>query len=268
VTSLGPAADRHLPLALGRPPTVRRRNHGTGHSYTVGGHKTIGVTTALNDGMPKPALVQWAAKTVAEYVAAHRVLIGELGDAELVDLLKDQPRRDRDAAARRGTEVHTLAQTLLAGGDVDVPEELVGHVESYQRFHRDWSPDDVAVEAVVANMTHGWAGTLDYLCELPGIVGLSLLDIKTARSGIFGETALQLAAYASAEVITIDGREWSMPEVDQAFALWVRADGYDLVPVEIGPNVYRHFRCALAVAQRKDALRTYVGEALAPEVVR
>jgi hypothetical protein len=145
-----------------------------------------------------------------------------------------------------------------------VPDELVGHVESYQHFHRDWLPQDVAVEAVVAHPTHGWAGTLDYLCELRGVPGLSLVDIKTSRSGIFGETALQLSAYASAELIVVNGREWPMPEVDQAFGLWVRADGYDLVPVDIGPEVYRHFRHILAVAQRKDRLRPYVGEALAP----
>ena len=41
------------------PPT-RRVSHGKGHSYFLDGAKEIGVTTALGEGFPKPALINWA----------------------------------------------------------------------------------------------------------------------------------------------------------------------------------------------------------------
>jgi recombinational DNA repair protein RecT len=80
--------------------------------------------------------------------------------------------------------------------------------------------------------------------------GVGLLDIKTTRSGIFGEVGLQLAAYRNAEFyIDADGKEQPMPRTTWAGAIWVRADGYDLVPVESGPDVYRVFRYAQQIAQ-------------------
>jgi hypothetical protein len=61
----------------------------------------------------------------------------------------------------------------------------------------------VHVEFSVASYRYGYAGTGDLIAWLtvPGasVPSSWLLDVKTNRSGIYGETALQLAAYRYAE---------------------------------------------------------------------
>jgi hypothetical protein len=268
VTELTPAQRRWL-RGPGQPPRAQRRRYGaTGHGYKIDGEKVIGVTTAIKGGLPSPALINWAAREVAEYAVDNLQPLSAMTRDAAYDLLCGAANRRRDFAAARGKSVHELARKMLAGEEVDVPEELRGHVENYEKFHRQWRPVDVAVEAVVVNYTHRYAGTLDYLCELNGIPGLSLLDIKTKGRGAYGEDALQLNAYASAEAIILEGLEYPMPEVDRAFVLWVRADGYDLLPVQMGPEVYRFFRCAQQVAVRKDMLSELIDDALPPPAAR
>jgi hypothetical protein len=67
---------------------------------------------------------------------------------------------------------------------------------------------------------YGWAGTFDAIFEFPnGLRGLPMecprlmVDLKTNRSGIFGETALQLAGYRYADTyLDEDGNEQPMPK--------------------------------------------------------
>lgn len=110
-------------------------------------------------------------------------------------------------------------------------------------------------------------GTLDLVAELAD-GSLWLLDWKTGASGIFPESALQLAAYQRAEhYIGPDGEEKPMPQVDRCGCVWLRADGYDLVPVDTDDNTFRTFLYAQQVARFAKAPReTYVHEALTPPV--
>ena len=168
-------------------PATRIEHRGNGHSYFLDGHKVPGVTTILGDGIPKPALVGWAARTVAEYVTDRLVIHDEqVSAAELVDALRQfndtsrYPEKwnagqlnrgtlakvlsrvqyaERDAAANKGTAVHTLAQGLAQGEAVDLPDELVGHVQSYLSFLDDWDPTDAVLEAVVVSTPLAVHGT-------------------------------------------------------------------------------------------------------------
>jgi hypothetical protein len=248
-------------------PSTGRINRGRNHSYRLDGDPVPGVTTVIGDGVPKPALSYWAARTTAEFAADNLDTLAGLDRASIVDLLKNAPWRDRDAAARRGTEVHRLGEQLVAGHEIEVPEELTGHVDAYLHFLDDWHLEAELVEAVVVNRTHRYLGTLDLVATLAD--GRRwLLDLKTTRSGVFGETALQLAAYRHAEFyLDANGDEQPMPPVDRTGVVWVRADGYDLVPVDTGPDVYRYFRAAQFVAHfTKHVASTAVGDALRPQV--
>jgi hypothetical protein len=257
-------------------PATRRINRGRGHSYLMDGQKVDGVTTIIGDGFPKPALVGWAAKVIAEFVA-NRVhlrdddvwdaarLIRDLraiaaenrrdawpdgppGPLSIAEILKGLHWRDRDLAGNRGTEVHKLAERLARGEEVDVPEELVGHVDSYLKFRKDWDPQDELVEVTVGNYKHRYMGTADLFANLESL-GYCEVDIKTGRSGIFGETALQLAAYRYCDFyLDADGNEQPMPEFDNVVGLWLRADGYDLYPIEAGPAEWRTFLYVQQVA--------------------
>ena len=46
-------------------PRLERRNYGRGHGYKIDGYKVPGVTTVLGESLPKPALIDWAARTTA-----------------------------------------------------------------------------------------------------------------------------------------------------------------------------------------------------------
>lgn len=273
---------------------TRREDRGRNHRYLLDGEPVDGVTTVLSNGLPKPALINWAARTTAEFVADRLTLDGErvLADRLLADLrklaeetarderdtwpagppgpltiantLKGVHWADRDRAGNRGTEVHKLAERLARGEEVEVPEELVGHVDAYLRFRDEWDPQDELLELVVGNRRHRYMGTLDLICTLPGL-GYTLVDLKTNRSGPFGEVCLQLAAYRYAEFF-IDpetGTEAAMPEVDSCAVLWLRADGYDLIPFQAGPDEFRYFLYVQQVARFMTAhSKTVKGDAL------
>jgi hypothetical protein len=245
---------------------TKRINSGRGHWYKLDGQKVDGVTTVLGDGIPKKALPNWAAREVATFAADNLDVISELERDAVIDLLKGAPWRDRDRAARRGTEVHQLAEQLAAGEEVTVPDELVGHVDSYLQFLDDWQPTNELIEVVVGHHTHKWMGTLDMIATLND-GNRWLLDIKTTRSGIFGEVAIQLAAYRHAEFMLDDNdSQQPMPQVDRVGAIWVRADGYDLIPVKADANTYRLFRYAQQIAGFVRNASDYVGDAIRPEV--
>jgi hypothetical protein len=243
-----PPARRVDKVAFGKPT----------HYYVDADDKRIpGVTTILNDGMPKPALINWAANATADYAVNNWENLTDMGVADRLKVLKKARYEDRDAAAKRGTEVHDLAEHLLNGQEVTVPDELRGHVESYVRFLDEWQPTPVIVEKTVVNYTYGYAGTLDMVVDLPD--GRRVLaDIKTTRSGIYGETALQLAAYRYAEVYLDGGDELEMPEVHDTWGIWVRADGYEVVPLIADAKTFDDFRRVAAVARTAQRIKSYI----------
>src|SRR5262245_53836394 len=113
--------------------TVRRRKYGTGHAYYVDGAKVPGVTTILKM-MPNDALIGWAGRVTAEYALDNWSDLGQMSPSARLRAMEKARFGVRDKAARRGTEVHRLGESLVAGSEVQVPDELAGHVEAY----RDW----------------------------------------------------------------------------------------------------------------------------------
>lgn len=218
-----------------------------GRSYLLDGKPVMSVTTILSKGLPKPALIDWAARTVAEYVADNWDRLKDLDSAEVRDLAKGAPNRDRDKAANRGTEVHRLARALTHDEEVQVPEELAGHVESAIRFLDEWQPRDEITEVPVFSRKHRYAGTFDMHCTLPDL-GRTLVDYKTNRSGPFGEVGLQLAAYGHADTMIVDSQELPMRPIDSYVSVWLRADGYDVYPYHVTDQTFRTFLYCQQVA--------------------
>lgn len=251
-------------------PHIQRINRGKGHSYKIDGRPVPGVTTLINKGIAKPALQYWAARSVAEYVADAEPEtldhLRTLGRAGMVDALKGIPWNQRDTAALAGTTVHALAEKLIKGEQVEVPDEAAGHVDSAVRFLDDWRVSPVLTETVVASRRHRYAGTLDAVVDLPD-GRRAIIDYKTARSGIFPETALQLAAYRYADVCIDpagDEADMTLLGIDCGYAVWLRGDGYDVHPVRCDRAVFLTFLQVSAVARAVDEdMPTWVGE---PEV--
>lgn len=257
---------------MSRPPAspFRRIDRGRNHSYQDAGREVDGVTSLIAEGYPRPALVGWAAREVAELAADKMGVIANMRHDEIVDFLRGAPWRERDAAANRGTEVHRLAEQLAAGEEVSVPEELTGHVDSYLRWRDQYEPTEELIERPVLNRTWRYAGTLDNLCRIHG--ELCLIDYKTNRSGVFAEVALQLCAYGRAEVyLDQDGTERPMPEIDRYLVLWLRSDGFDLYPVEVTEREWKTFLWVSEIGRwirergDRDAPERVVGPALYQE---
>ena len=229
-------------------PTLERRNHGRGHSYRINGNKVPGVTTILGATTAKPALVNWAGDTTAAYAVDHWTELADLTPSKKLADLKQARYADRDAAANRGTEVHRLAEAYINGLEIEVPDELEGHVRAYEKFAREWDVKPVHVEVVVGNLTLGYCGTIDLIADLAD-GHRHLTDLKTSRSGIFPETALQVVAYAKAEFYATrnDKGEYvthPMEElnVQRLSAVHVQADDYRVVPIQHADEVWQYFR--------------------------
>ena len=241
-----------------------RRNYGRGHSYYLGDRKLDGVTTIISKGLPKPALVNWAANTAAAYAVDEWDALASLPPSERLKRISKAHEASRDKAAVRGTQVHALADKLANGEEVVVPDELAGHVESCVRFLDDWDPSTVFTEMPVYHEKYLYAGTLDLLVEMDGETWL--LDFKTSKSGAYGDTAFQLAAYANATHGLHGGQVIPMPVVDRCGVVWLRADGYELYPYHVTRDVFREFLYIQQCARAADQCRDYKGDALIPPV--
>jgi hypothetical protein len=254
---------------------IQRIDRGKTHFYKLDGQKVEGVTTLIKGGLPSPALIRWAAKAVAEHVAEtppeELEVLRKLGPQGFADALKSTPWKKLNDAAVRGTEVHNLAEKLVAGHEIDVPDHVAGHVEACIQFFDDWQVDPVTMERPVASRKWRYAGTFDLVADITPPRQdrtRALLDYKTSKSGIFSETSLQLAAYRWAEIYAAeDGSERSIAElgIQEAYAVWLRADGYDVIPVRTDEEVFKSFCHVAYVARRIDTMKTWIGEAIQPE---
>lgn len=231
---------------------IQRIDGGRGHWYKIDGVKADGVTTLIGGGMPKPALPNWAARTVAEHVADNLdsvVGMKDQGRAVIVNALKGIPWAQARAAAAKGTEVHALAAQIITGADVEVPEHLVGYVEGYIKFLDKHRVEPILVESVIAHRKWRFCGSLDMVARINGTIAIA--DIKTSGSGIYAETSYQLAAYRYAEVYLDGADEKPMADlgIERGYAIWCRPDGTDLIPVRCDERRFKDFLHVMWVAR-------------------
>lgn len=257
--------------------TITRKNAGSGHSYAIDGTKTVGVTTIIGAVLNKPALVGWAGNTTAAYAVDHWTELAELPLSKRLERLKKARYEDRDEAARRGSEVHALAERHMAGEEVEIPEAIDGHVASYEKFVADWDPQALVIEGVVAHRGIPYCGTFDLVARLAD-GHTYLLDYKTSRSGIYSEVALQLAAYRYAETyLDSTGAEQPMESlgITRTAALHLTSDGYRFHPIQAGEAQFLVFRHLAWIYNRMEKNRfggvelpeSWVGSEMAPQVI-
>ena len=235
------------------------------HHYELDGKRVDGVTTLLGQGVPKPALTYWSAREVATYAAQNVEQIADMlergGERPTIDYLKGVPWQKRDDAAVRGTEVHALAETLVHGGEVDVPEHLHGYVDGYARWLDESGVTPILTEYVVASREHMYAGTADLLLmDAAGVKRIG--DIKTGK-GVYGEVCLQLAAYRFADFYLNGDDETTLPFVDDTgWVLHVQDGRTEAHPVPVDRHQFDAFLAAAKVARWAKASKDLVGPPL------
>lgn len=245
-------------------PPIRRIETAKGHYYRdANGQRIPGVTTILGNGVPKPALINWAANSTAEAAVDRWDELAELAPTARLKELQNARYKTTDKAKRRGTEIHGYGERLVQGQEVDgIPDELRGHCEGYVEFLNAHDVEPVLVEATVVSYKYGYAGTLDLVAWLTHPEDgrqLWLLDLKSNDKGIFGETALQLAAYRYAEFyVDADGKEQPMIPVERTGAVLVNSERAQLVPTTSTEQQLRTFwysgRVADFVANSRDLI--------------
>jgi hypothetical protein len=238
-----------------------RKGTGGKRFYVWGrGERYWSVTTILK-ALPKDALKFWAASQVAGFAFDHAHSWLSLPREAAIDLLKREPLRFTGGRAEIGTALHSAAEAYALGKPLstapfeDEVRKMVGH---FLRFLKAFQPRIIATEAVIYNRTQKYAGKFDLLVEIsadklaqaatpwdppadhPEFVRL-LLDYKTGK-GVYNETALQLNAYAGAEFIGMpDGSEQPVPPLDGLGVVHITADGWELIPVRLDPEIFRAF---------------------------
>jgi hypothetical protein len=233
------------------------------HRYKLDGQWVPGVTTLIGKGLPKPALVYWSAKMVAEFVTHNPDAVEQLrtmGDGPMIAALKAVPWEKRDTAAIRGTEVHDLAEKIAHGGLVEVPEHLTEIVSSYVTFLDLWQPEVIWTERPVASREWRFAGKPDIVCRINGQVWL--LDWKTSRD-VYGDNATQVAAYGHAEFyVDEEGNEHPMPEIERYGIVHITPGETQLYEVNDHAAAWLDFQHILWVANAADRIKGYLGEPL------
>lgn len=215
------------------------------------------VTTIIGGGIPKPALLPWGIKMVAEG-AIEAIENGALEGMVRTDrdgairFLKGLPYAKRDAAGDLGTLVHAACEAHSLGKPIPPwPLPVIPYMRAFEQFLSDFEPTFTATEASVYNRTQRYAGTLDAIATLTLPLQeqpiSALFDVKTGK-GVYAEVGLQLAAYRYAEFIGLpDGSKAPMPEVDGALCLHLTPEGYRLIEVRADDEVFQAFLYAREV---------------------
>jgi hypothetical protein len=248
-------------------PRLSRRNYGRGHGYKLDGHKVPGVTTILN-ALPKPALTKWAAECGADVVLNDWDTLAGMKPSERHDAVLWAHKRVVKSAATRGTRIHSLADKLAHGEEVEVPDDIRGPVEAYARFLDAWQIETFATETPIASTRYRYGGTADLWGKVGRLGVTALLDVKTGK-GVYAETSLQLAGYRYADLWQPDGpeSEAALPAVDECYVIHVRPDSVELLPLDVDETLFRGFLYVAEVAKLLDRLKdeSPVGSALTLE---
>ena len=149
-----------------------------------------------------------------------------------------------------------------------MPGHLRGYVDACVKFLDEWAIKPLMSERPCGSRQWLYCGTPDLVAELADGTH-AMFDYKTSASGIFGETALQQAAYARSEFwIDEDGAEQPTADLNitATFGVHLRDDGsYDCIPLAFDESVFRAFLHVAYVGRMAKTIKeTYTGEPANP----
>lgn len=239
------------------------------HAYYLDGKRIPGVTTLLNKGLPKPALVYWSSKMVAEFVADNPDQVEQLrgmGRGPMVAALKGVPWQVRDTAAIRGTDIHALAERIIHGEAVEVPEYLCDYVDGYVRLLEAYDIQPILTEQPVAHRDFRYGGKFDAIVEFgrgPWKGRRSVVDWKSSK-GVYGTVCLQVAAYSSAQFYAPEPeQELPLPEIDCTGVVHIEEGASTFYPLSKSPDeiaeAFKVFRHVQYLASKTEWIEGLIG---------
>lgn len=230
------------------PAKPARRDTKQGRFYTMAdGSEYVSVTTFLG-AINKPALVGWAAKEERKMTiqAAADLYADTHGTALMsrptyITTLDSRIGRVKAhtklmaKASEIGTQAHALIEWNLRRslGQEAGPEPVIGEAATlafvaYERWAKEVNLKPLLIEQKVYSHTHRYAGTMDLLAEVNGV--LTLIDWKTSKD-VYAEAHLQNVAYQVA--LTEMGH--ATPEAGLILRLPKVVTDPNFEAVEVGP---------------------------------
>lgn len=204
------------------------------HRYYFNGEGPVPSVTTVIGIMDKPAVMIWKAKQVALAALHNPKMLREIeeqqGEEEAVLWLLRKSDTERDAAAKRGTSVHLLADMVTRGQESDskgfqVSEDTQPYLAAFRGFLEAYNASSIVSSEKAVWSLNGYGGTYDLLMQIAD--ELWLIDIKTSK-GYYPEYGLQLAGYRWADSIILpnDPKQYPMPEIQRTGILHLRPDQY------------------------------------------
>ena len=219
----------------------------------------------------------------AEYALDNLDAIAALERPAALELICTQPRRDLNAAAARGTDIHTVIEDLCAGREPDtlLNPDAEPYLPAAHAAVAALAPEIVYAETVVigrgSDELGGWGGTFDALAwvTIDGERRLYVCDWKTRSSkhGVYLEEAAQLAGYVRADylIADVEGEAMRLPiptDIAGGLVVSIGADRtFEVYPVDLdhGWECFRLMRQAWDLKRTgQSAGRKALGDALHP----
>jgi hypothetical protein len=179
--------------------------------------------------------------------------IAALGFYERYERLKVINTVDLSKAQRRGTNVHTWAESRAYGVKSKLGPKAEGaeYFPIVDKFFDDMQPELVAAEFVCIHRTLngiGYGGTADGIFRIEG--KNYKLDWKSrgedSDHGAYPEEAAQLGAYMGAEYVIVadddpanpyGAKRIPVPHVDGALIISIKPDSYEVYPVDLPASI-------------------------------
>jgi hypothetical protein len=234
-----------------------RKDGPAGRFYDVDGHLYPSVTHILG-AIGKPALINWAANTErAAVTEAAADLFEQFGKALVPPVMPRESylatllarlgqvkahQKELAKAGEIGTQTHKLIEWTMrtaigaeAGPKPVVSDKALWGFMAFEDWAKSVHLKPVLIEQTIYSKTHEYAGTMDLLARVDGV--LTLVDFKTGKA-IYPEAQLQSAAYQVAliemgYVAPAAGLIVRLPKVDTdpAFEVQTVPPIADLLPV-------------------------------------
>ena len=225
------------------------------HTYSLDRKWVPSVSGILGKTSSKEGLKWWAAKLAAQWCLIHLDELDIVGEDRWVDAARREHDVQSKAAMQRGTQLHSVAERLIYGHEVppvdpdtgeEYPDDVLRMGAQVARFMDRYQVEPVLVEAPVFHEKLRYAGKPDLCADLLG--DRWLIDYKTGTS-IWPDVALQTCAYAKATHVQLGERDVPMAQVTRTGCLWVRPDGFQLIPLKFDSHVWQAFQASLRASK-------------------
>lgn len=101
----------------------------------------------------------------------------------------------KERSAEEGSRVHDAVEAVLKGHQPILDEVTRPVMEAFDEFLRNTHVKPLMIEERLVHKRHRYAGTVDVVAEVNGVVGV--LDIKTSKA-IYRDYGMQTSAYVAA----------------------------------------------------------------------